>query len=853
MAGNINNINGKANGAEKNEGINEKTARKLGVDTLSLDQYMREDEEKIQGQKSQAEEELSQKRSEMEELQARMKELEAEDAKLQEEISQHDEKLEQIATMQHEKEVAASRGLIGMVGWYNNHPDEIDEVIRPQMEHDANYYREQHEKDGKSFYNVVREAYRIDELANRKDEIEDYIKHEKDIDKTIAETQDIISKADGTSDNERGTVRAYGIPEAELREAREEYENAVAKKALIEEYRSYFGNAGDAEAAKNDAVAEAQVENEILAKEGSKLQTLEGEELEKQVNNIINSVSEQLSQQLAEIDEIGNEGEEKAEKPEKERLLSKIFNKLKSKFSKSEKAEADEQGDGQGAKIIKYKEAAKRLAISSAAMLAVAMTLTGCANNLLPDFGNNDDKTKTESSTGNTGNINDDLQRLANLNGENAEMQKYTAKLNYMSDNGEVKDYEFNTYREVQQNAPDAFDAEVMAKDGVQTADNKETPGAFGPILDSSELEGKSNIAGYLAAKADGMAKDSLYMMYANSWNGAFNPEDGFGISAENATVEGINGAAQKFESMTKEEQQGILDKIMQDEAEALEGKTLQYAEVAPGTLYHTAMMAKEDDGSKQIVTTESSKDTAFRVLMRLNENGENEYNQGRTKFLILQGHSLISADISYDEAVESGVMDKYTVLGERNKCGGQMVIIENSKVKNQAEAIKLVDVPSTSIEVTPDTPSTPDTPDTPDEPDEPTPTPIPEPEPAPDPGPGPGPQPEPTPEPPLKGKTNTNPWERNNPSIMPVTKSFEQESAENGGARIVQRGQEVMPEVDTSGVNTSPAAQQDWAEQPTAPERDTGTGGTVDQSADSDAAAAEMLRQTEAALRGNS
>ena len=97
-----------------------------------------------------------------------------------------------------------------------------------------------------------------------------------------------------------------------------------------------------------------------------------------------------------------------------------------------------------------------------------------------------------------------------------------------------------------------------------------------------------------------------------------------------------------------------------------------------------------------------------------------------------------------------------------------------------------------------------------------------------------------------IVGKTDTNPWERNNPSIMSETRSFEDVSADNDGARIVQRGEEIRPDVDTSHVNTNPVESQDWAEQPTAPEADTGTGGLVDQSANSDDEAAEMLRQAE-------
>jgi hypothetical protein len=50
------------------------------------------------------------------------------------------------------------------------------------------------------------------------------------------------------------------------------------------------------------------------------------------------------------------------------------------------------------------------------------------------------------------------------------------------------------------------------------------------------------------------------------------------------------------------------------------------------------------------------------------------------------------------------------------------------------------------------------------------------------------------------------------------------------------------VPEENTEGVNTESEDQQDWAEEPSEPEEDTGTGGTVDDTAgmtDEDAAAA--------------
>ena len=134
----------------------------------------------------------------------------------------------------------------------------------------------------------------------------------------------------------------------------------------------------------------------------------------------------------------------------------------------------------------------------------------------------------------------------------------------------------------------------------------------------------------------------------------------------------------------------------------------------------------------------------------------------------------------------------------------------------------------TTSVPSTPSTPSEPSTPSTPSTPDTPS-----------------------TPTESLAPKTDTNPWAGDNPTQLPVTESFEAESAANNGARIVQAGQEMnVPTENTEGINLAPEARQDWAEEATVPIQDTGTGGTVDMSASSDAEAAQMLKEAESAAQ---
>lgn len=422
---------------------------------------------------------------------------------------------------------------------------------------------------------------------------------------------------------------------------------------------------------------------------------------------------------------------------------------------------------------------------------------------------------------------------------ESAETERpvYNSKFNFVKADGETGEYTLDFSQKYRENALDVFDVDVMEKGGEQTSNNKESKLAFGPILDTTELEGGKDILSYLSRKGERMAGDALYMMYANSWNGALDASDGYDINVEHISVDGINSSARKFENTSLEEKQKILDKIMEDEAESIEGRTMQYATFPAGKTYITAHMEKGEDGVKNIAVAKSSKPTEFNVLQRLNENGENEFDQGETKLRILKAHGLADADMTLEQAEQSGLMKRYTVWGERNKCGGQMVITENVAKKKAPKPVEqVVTTTTTTQEVIPVAPVVPNNP---------TPQPTPSPEPTPTPTPEPTPTPTPTPE--LQGKTMTNPWADNNPAIMTEpTVSFEQESANNDNARIVQAGQEQIPEVDTSGVNEAPEAQQSWAEEPSAPVEDTGTGGTVDQSASSDAEAAAMLAANE-------
>ena len=168
------------------------------------------------------------------------------------------------------------------------------------------------------------------------------------------------------------------------------------------------------------------------------------------------------------------------------------------------------------------------------------------------------------------------------------------------------------------------------------------------------------------------------------------------------------------------------------------------------------------------------------------------------------------------------------SMISDRLECGDdtqttvQVIMKEATRKATENVETQVQTVP----QGTPTTTTTTTTDDTP------TVTPEPEPEPSPEPEPG------------LEPKTNTNPWEGNNPAIMTETTAPIDENT-------VSAGQEVVPEINTEGVNTNPADQVSWSEAPTTPVDDTGVV-PVDTSPGTNDEAAEMLRQTEAALRNN-
>ena len=771
-------------------------------------------------------------------------------------INETTKKIEQEKARREEynrqKEHAMNGTIMDITAWVNTHPNELKEFVHPKLQGGIEKAQKEFEETG-TFFNIL---YASRELTARLAEAEAAAKAADDIlAGYIGEDAEPVSVEANAEDAATESEAAPAEGEAEPFEVDMPVFNGLENDEKSEDYEYDIEDDGAVEGDKKEAEEDLSYTVEDWGQENEK-ESPRDEILDPYVYEAMEQILAGGAREL-ELRRAKQVKAEKAEELNNSEEAEAVIDEAAEK-AKEEKTEELKKKFGlkYGFKKFMVKTAAAVLIL--AAIGAAMVTLKGSGNDInAKDFTTPQVATEQAAETPAPAAQEAETPASSRVTGEDlmvetpgapdtgetesaeAERPVYNSKFNFVKADGETGEYTLDFSQKYRENALDVFDVDVMEKGGEQTSNNKESKLAFGPVLDSTELEGGKDVLNYLSRKGERMAGDALYMMYANSWNGALDASDGYDINVEHVSVDGINSSARKFENASLEEKQKILDKIMEDEAEAVEGKTMQYATFPAGKTYITAHMEKDENGVKTIAVAKSSKPTEFNVLQRLNENGENEFDQGETKLRILKAHGLADADMTLEQAEQSGLMKRYTVWGERNKCGGQMVITENrAKKKAPKPAEQVVTTTTTTQEIIPVAPVVPNNPN-------PTPQPTPSPEPTPTPTPEPTPTPTPTPE--LQGKTMTNPWADNNPAIMTEpTVSFEQESANNDNARIVQAGQEQIPEVDTSGVNEAPEAQQSWAEEPSAPVEDTGTGGTVDQSASSDAEAAAMLAANE-------
>lgn len=770
-----------------------------------------------------------------------------------------------------QKELAKGRGLIGVTGWCNKHPEELKEFVHPQLQNRIEEMQKAHAENGTSFYGLLKDSMdltrALEDQAAAAKRVQEILNADISASQAEIAQEEMVQAADvevaPVEPTEPAEPAETTMPQMSAEEFADQFDTREEEKS---ENAQDFDILNDMADKNNEAIMKDHEEEEV------------GQEVTEQLMAVGNAMIVSFPQKMV----------EKSYKNKDEAVAD-----VKAEIIDIKEAKIEETRKKYG-----MKHGFKRLMTRVLAAALVTMTLitTGCANKLdqyVNDRWVNPAKAATEEMVDGESaeaeaekpamevlnNVKEDSAKEASAEAENtAETPSYRVTFQMENIDGVMEEVSMDLRREAQAGAENPYNAEVRENGEAQTADKKETKGAFGTILVADELNDDHDAVerGYLGEVVTREAVQPQLLAYRAAWGGSYDSLAGRtfgGPTQDNPMFRGsqlmnVNGVysldkanhdAQLLSTLSQEELQTILDASTEAEMKAWDGKTVKVVSFAANKSYITAHLEKEADSQGKdvykLAVASSSKPLAFDVVQRINENGENEFDQGETKLNILKTHGLVDADMTLEEAEQNGVMKRYTVWGERNKCGGQMVITENvakkktKKVENpepvivnqtfttqQVIPIGGAPVSSTvytppsnpSNPSTPDKPSNPSTPSTPDKPSTPE-TPV---------------------TPTLEGKTMTNPWAERNPEQMDVSKSVEQISAENGGATVVQAGEEQVPVVDTSGVNTAPEAQQDWAEAPTAPVEDTGVN-PEDQSASSDAGAAAALAAAESGSSG--
>ncbi len=708
------------NGAENRElGTNKELQRELGG--VTLENYDLMSQEELDKSAEEAEKTRKALLEQWIKINATAKKIEEEKAKREE--------------YNRQKEAAARGGIMKLTGWVNKHPEDLKEFVHPELQSGVEKALKEHAENGKSFFNIL---YASRELTARLAEVE---AAQKAADAILAEYAADNAEAATTVNTEVATTTNTEVSPANTgtttdiragedtmsaNDKEDDYEYDIDDDDLNYDIVDLDDGEYDIDDSEEDNDKESSEEKDGLSydlEDDDEVELDDSKEAYEEAQDALDKVLVEARGELR--NRIAESASENTESLDEE-----------AKKIKDEKIDNVEKKYG-----LKYKF--KRMMIPAAAIALTLLTVAGCAKRLIGSNSASANSTSgnkvateemaetpsinVELGTGSKAGGAENITSYEEAIGKQAERPSYQSTFNFVDANGETKDYALEFGREVQEGAPDLFDVPVREKGESQTTNNKETKGAFSPIFDASELEGSTNVLSYLSAKGDMMAQDPLYMFYANSWNGALDASDGYGIDVEHVSVDGINEAAQKFKDATPEEKQRILDKIMADEAEVSDGVTYQYATFPANRTYITAHMEKGDDGVKRIDVDKSSKPEEFNVLQRLNADGENEYNQGETKLRILKAHGLVNADAELGSKEADAAMKRYTVWGERNKCGGQMVITESIARKKapKPENDQVVTTTTVTQEIIPVAPVTPNNSTPPDDqtpPNEPSP-----------------------------------------------------------------------------------------------------------------------------------
>ena len=852
--------------------VKPETIKTLGDRTMDLENYRAEEEQKEREAKEQTEQEQNANESKIAELKAQMDALVAEQARLAEAQHQHEQEIQNIIQQRAEKTEAMRKGITGMAEWYDKHPNEIDEIIRPEMEHDADYYRKWQQETGQSFAGIIAESVRIGELLQRED-LKDITAEELD-----QEAKALEQKQRDFADYQAIIARRNGDMSAKLSD---NYFDAKNVEKIVEAKKAETEDAKDNNTIDMSKEISSQVDK-IMDQSDKEHEEMLSKKLDQEGEELVN-----LSD--AEIDKKIEAAQAEIAKFQEERAKRSIFKLMEEKGSRGNdidnavekaKLEARERHivsieDAYRKKSLKERAgaAARRAIMGMMVVLSlggITTSLNGCTNRLAGGM----NATPVESSAipGATEVAQDESENPAQEQGwmsrageqgeqsldknlaqeqgwmsragEQGEqsLDKYIAKYYTTDKEGNRHDRSDNLHRKVDFKAENPFDSEVKEKGEKLTADKKETKASFGTTLapngldgdiDAAEAEFNRNLMNRAATQEElavsllaGIGgSDALKDVEFSTGNSIDEPAK-LEIANGNISPEAINRDSRILAALPAEQQQKIMNALSEGWQNLINDK--EFSLVNWKGVYSSQTMKPAENGAiaHDIVIQDNVKRNVEFSVYQVNEDA--------TKLTVLQAMGKINPDVTLEQAQEKGLLKSWQV-GLKADCGGQWVAkkIVKKVVKKAAPAPTQVVAPVLPVanpvvtysEATPETPpSTPPT-SNPEVPPEVPPVIPPNPNPNPNPQPQPNPNPNPNPEQPQPKNPNVNPW-GGDTKPLPVTP----EQPSEPGQEPIQKGQETPPAKNEDGVNEKPGDQAPWSEEPTTPPEDTNTGGEGEQ-----------------------
>ena len=829
--------------------VKPETIKELGDRTVDLEGYLAEDEQKANEAKEKAEQEQNANKSKIAELKAQMDALVAEQAKLAEQQRQHEVEIQKIVQQRQEKAQAMKSGIKGMAKWYDQHPNEIGDIIRPEMGHDADYYIKWQQETGQSFATIIADSVLIDELSQREDlkgitpeeiEKETIALERKKVDlenyKALMARRngDMSAKFNNELVLDEDGLPGYGIIDRTKGNAPKEEAPKATKPESVEDFsKSMLGQIdelmNDSEKAENSSIEE-KAENAI-----------------KQAREFAEYRNRSIFEHMMENGSTGSSidraiGEQKFRT--KESKITRLDDACRNKYA--------------------LKKAAASAVIGVMALLGLsglASTLQGCSKNLnsYPMGATPVEGTAVAGATEEAepeapaGPVQE--QGWMSKSGEQGETQRPEYKANYftMDQEGNKHDMSEDLYRKVDFKAENPFDYEVKEKGEKLTADKKETKASFGTTLTPNGLEGGIDVAEQefnknLMSRASSQEELAISLLAGIGGSDAlkdvdFSTGNDIDVPAKlevangNISPEAVNRDSRILAALPEAQQQKIMNALSEGWQKLIEDKEFSLVNWKGTYSSQTMKPAKDGEIAHDIVIQDGVKRSAEFAVYQVNDDA--------TKLTVLQTMGKINSDVTLEQAQAKGLLKNWEV-GLKADCGGQWVAKKKvvKKVVKKAPAPEQVVVPVAPVVETPvitwetptptnPEPETPPAPETP--PEKPTPVIVPDPTPpptpptppptppTPEPTPTPTPDPEPTPQP---KDPSIDPWKENNPTPLPVTP----EQPSDPGQTPIQKGGETPPPKNEEGVNEKPEDQAPWAEPPTPKPEDTNTGGEGEQ-----------------------